>query len=49
MKLTAQPIVTIGKVLQKDGSGNGGPYNWTIWMLQLILEQIVNSMPPEAI
>ena len=49
MKVTTQTVVTIGKVLQKEGSGRGGSYTWTIWMVQLILEQFVNDTPPEAI
>ena len=48
-KVTAHHIVTISKVLQKWGSGKGGSYTWTIWMVQLILEKIVNCMPPAAI
>ena len=49
MKVTAQTVVTIGKVIQKEGSWKGGSYTWPIWMVQLILEKIVNGMPPVAI
>ena len=37
LKVTAQPVVNIGKVLQKERSGKGGSYTCTIWMVQLIL------------
>ena len=46
LKLNSQPVVTIGKLLQKDVSGKGGSYNWPIWMVQLILENLVNGTPP---
>ena len=49
LKAIAQPLVTIGKVIQKEGAGKGGYYTWLIWMVQLILEQIVNGTPPAAI
>ena len=49
MKVTTQTVVTIDKVLQKEGSGRGGSYTWTIWTIKIILEQLVNGTPPEAI
>ena len=49
LKDIAQPIFTISKVLQKEGSGKVGSYTWPIWMVQLILEKLVNGMPPAAI
>ena len=49
LNITDQPVFTIGKVLQKEGSGKGGSYNWPIWMVQLILEHLVNGTPPSAI
>ena len=49
MKVSTQPIVNVGKVLQKERSGKGGSYTWPIWMVQLILYQLVNYMPSEDI
>ena len=49
MKVTAQTVVTIGKVLQKEGYRKRGSYTWTIWTIKMILEQLVNGTPPEAI
>ena len=43
MKVNAQPVVTIGKVPQKEGSRKGGSHIWPIWIVQLILEQLVNG------
>ena len=49
LKLTDHTVVTIGKVRQKEESGKGGSYTWPIWMVQLILVQLVNGMPPESV
>ena len=49
LKVTAQPVITISKLLQKEVSGKRGAYIFLIWMVQLILEQIVNGTPPAAI
>ena len=49
MKVTDNPVVTIGKVLQKEGYRKGGSYTWPIWMVQLILEQLANRTPPADI
>ena len=49
LKLNAHPVVTIGKLLQKYGSGKVGSYTWPICMVKLILEQLVNEIPTEAI
>ena len=49
MKVTDNPVVTIGKVLQKEGYSKGGSYTWPIWMVQLILEQLANRTPPADI
>ena len=49
MKVNAQPVVTIGKVPQKEGSRKGGSHIWPIWIVQLILEQLVNVMLPAFI
>ena len=49
MKVTAQPVVTIGKVIQKEGARKGGSYTYPIWLVQLILEHILNGTPPAAI
>ena len=49
MKVTSQPIVTFGKVPQKEVSGKGWSYNWPIWIVQLILEQLVDGTLPAAI
>ena len=49
LKVTAQNVVTIGKVLQKEGYRKRGSYTWTIWTIKMILEQLVNGTPPEAI
>ena len=48
LKVTSQPVVTIWKIIQKQGSGKGGYYTWPIWMVQVILEQLVNGTPPAA-
>ena len=47
LNLTAQSVVTIWKLLHKEGYDKGGHYNWPILMVQLILEQLVNGKPPE--
>ena len=49
LNITDQPVFTIGKVLQEEVSGKGGSYTWPIWMVQLILEHLVNGMPLSAI
>ena len=49
LKVTSQPVLTIGKVIQKNGAGKGGSYTWPTWMVQLILEQLVNDMPLSSI
>ena len=49
MKITSQPVFTIRKVPQKEGYGKGGSYTWLILMVQLILKQLINDMPPAAI
>ena len=49
MKVTAHPAVPIGKVPPKEVSGKGVSYTWLIWMVQLILEQLLNSTLPSAI
>ena len=47
LKVTTHTVVTIGKLIQKEGAGKEGPYTRTIWMVQLILKNIVNGMPTE--
>ena len=37
LKITAQPVVTIGSVIQKEGARKVDSYTWPIWMVQLIL------------
>ena len=49
MKVSTQPIVNVGKVLQKERSGKGGSYTWPICMLQLILKQLINGTLPAVI
>ena len=49
MKVTAPSVATIDKVLQKEGARKGGSYTWSIWIVQLILDQLVNGTPPAAI
>ena len=34
LKVTSQPVVTIGTVLQKEGVGKGGSYTWPIYTVQ---------------
>ena len=46
LKVTAQPVVIIGKVIQKEGLWKGGSFTFPIWMVQLILEQLLNGTPP---
>ena len=48
LEITVQNIVTIWKVLQKEESGKGGSYTCLIWMVQLILEHLLNGTPPAA-
>ena len=49
LKLTSQIVINIGKVIQKEGTWKGGFYTRTIWMVQLILEHLVNGTPSVAI
>ena len=42
MKVTAKSVVAIGKVIQKEGSRKVGSYTWPIWMVQIILEKLLN-------
>ena len=43
MKVTDQPVVTIGKVILKEGAGKVGSYTRPLCMVQLILEQLANG------
>ena len=49
MKVTAKPVAAIGKVIQKEGSRKVGSYTCPIWMVQLILEKLLNCTPLSAI
>ena len=49
MKVNAPPVVTIWKVIQNEGSGKGVSHTWPIWMVELILENLVNGTPPKII
>ena len=49
LELTDQHVINIGNVLQKEGAGKGGSYAWPIWMVQHVLENILNGTPTETI
>ena len=49
LNVTSRPVITIGKVVQKEVYGKGGSSTWPIWIVQPILEQHVNCMPPASI
>ena len=40
-------LKVVGKI--KEGGGHGGNCTWPLWMVQLILESLVNGTPPSAI
>ena len=48
MKVTDQSIVTIWKVIHKEGAGKIGYNTWLVWTVTLILDNLVNDMPPAA-
>ena len=49
LEVTAQHVVTIGKVIQKERSRKVGYYTWPIWVVQFILKNLVNGTPPASI